>query len=114
MSKILKIFTLFIFIFSVSIYTSNAETTNLYNDVQNETAEENTIDEENTEDDLDPLSSTSENTATRATTAVNAQINSVSSIPEANLGLNNVLCIILIAIGILIILLAIAILIKMK
>ncbi len=41
-------------------------------------------------------------------------VNPLSSLPEANLGLNNVLSIILIAIGILIILLAIAILIRIK
>ena len=41
-------------------------------------------------------------------------IQRISSIPEANLGLNNILNIILIAIGILLILLAIAILIRLK
>lgn len=119
MSKVLKIFTIFIFAISVLIYTSNAETTNLYNDIYNETTNStsNSTTNENIDDNLDPFEDTSEeeisNTA-RSSTAVNAQINTVSSIPEANLGLNNVLCIILIAIGILIVLLAIAILIRLK
>ncbi len=43
-----------------------------------------------------------------------ARVNHISSVSEANLGLNNILCIILIAIGILIVLLAIAILIRLK
>jgi len=41
-------------------------------------------------------------------------VNTISSIPEANLGLNNILNILLIAVGFLIILLAIAILIKLN
>lgn len=41
-------------------------------------------------------------------------VNPISELPEANLGLNNVLNVILIAIGVLLILFAIAILIRLK
>lgn len=41
-------------------------------------------------------------------------VNTLSNLPEANLGLSNILSIILIVIGVLLILLAIAILIRLK
>ena len=108
---------------NLSFCIVNAETTNLYNDVQNEeTAEDTEADSEyNTsiDEEMD-LSTLAENKKTSSTSTTSSGINSsarvssLSSIPEANLGLNNVLCIILIAIGVLIILLAIAILIRIK
>ena len=133
MQKLYKIIIIFILIFSGYVGISNAETTNLYNDVENEntnntssnTSIEEEIDEtENSvenhtalEDTLDfPDDTNTSNTASTRSTFKNsnARVNTVSSIPEANLGLNNVLCIILIAIGILLALLAIAILILLK
>ena len=108
MSKLLKIFIIcFILIFSI-IYISNAETTNLY-DTNSSSVEEN--------DDIDPLASTDStesNIPNYVSSSPSARINTISTVAEANLGLNNILCIILIAIGILIILLAIAILIRLK
>ena len=131
MSKLLKIFIIFMITITLFFCTVNAETTNLYNDVseeetsdtteniensiKNETVYSTSIDEEM---DLSDDSENTENTTTSSSSSSSinssARVSSLSSIPEANLGLNNVLCIILIAIGVLIILLAIAILIRLK
>ena len=127
---ILKISIILSFILLAFISISNAETTNIYNDVANENTtdrsntsnttnrEDDLLDNEEEEDDIDPISNNSQ-TSTNSSTSnstynPNARVSTVSSIPEANLGLNNVLCVILIAIGILLILLAIAILIRIK
>lgn len=52
--------------------------------------------------------------ANSPTTFQSSTISSLSNLPEANLGLSNILSIILIVIGVLLILLAIAILIRLK
>lgn len=55
--------------------------------------------------------------ATENETEISAQVETVtplSNLPEANLGLNNILNVILISIGVLLILFAIAILIRLK
>ena len=126
MSKFFKISILFVlFIFSITFITI-AETTNLYDEPSNETF----LDDSNTtntnenitntpflEDEMDlsdESSNTDSQTSTTSITPSNAKISTLSSIPEANLGLNNILCIILIALGILIVLLAIAILIRLN
>ncbi len=117
MHKLLKILIILSIILLTFASISNAETTNIYNDVANENTtndEDNLLDEEE-DDDIDPISNTASNSSTNTSTyQSNARVSTVSSIPEANLGLNNVLCVILIAIGILLILLAIAILIRSK
>lgn len=51
---------------------------------------------------------------TTETSATVTSVNPLSNLPEANLGLNNILNILLIAIGFLLILFAIAILIRLK
>lgn len=56
---------------------------------------------------------TEENTEIEESTTVTS-VTSLSNLPEANLGLNNILNILLIAIGFLLILFAIAILIRLK
>lgn len=121
MHKILKTTVILSILLCVFVSISNAETTNIYNDVANENSdfshtannEENLL--ENEEGDMDPISNTANNSTSNSSTYnSNARVSTVSSIPEANLGLNNVLCVILIAIGILLILLAIAILIRIK
>jgi len=125
MSKKLKIYIIFITIIALFSCISNAETTNLYNQLSNETSSENSAEStslEETEDSTEFEEETTENSEENSsiethsyyTTNQNARINTMSSIPEANLGLNNVLCIILISIGVLLVLLAIAILIKLK
>ena len=150
MSKIAKICFIFILIFSIYLCHSNAETTNLYNDIvnentsntsassnettsntssnttTNETVTNETTNTTSTDDDIDLFDDTEDDTNTTTNTASSsntsnsafnanaARVNTVASISEANLGLNNILCIVLIAIGVLIILPAIAILIRLK
>lgn len=129
MAKLFKIAIIFTLFFSVYTYYTNADTTNLYNDIENETSnstsnttsedstENTTADDENDElnedNDLsgEDISSYARSSAPNANAA---NISTLSSISEANLGLNNILCIILIALGVLIVLLAIAILIRLK
>ncbi len=90
---------------------------NLEDEINNESSNEN--EDENQSNDV---SSTKEDNTisqpvTTPTASVDRQIDSystLSTLPEANLGLNNILNIILIAISIIIILLAIAILIRLK
>ncbi|MCI8277299.1 MAG: hypothetical protein HFJ46_05185 [Clostridia bacterium] len=88
MYKFLKFFTVFIIIFSfvLTVYSNISLATNTADDLPTE----------------DYLSSGV------------SSVQRVSSIPEANLGLNNILNVILIAIGVLLILFAIAILIRLK
>lgn len=119
MNKFFKISIVFTFIMCFYLCISNADTTNLYNQLSNTDSSNTTIaDEETDEEDFDELSEENNVYSTRSSSsdAINSstRVNTLSSIPEANLGLNNILCIILIAIGILIILLAIAILIRLK
>lgn len=115
MSKLFKISLIFIAIITLFAGFSLANTTNLYNDVLTETTSETSSEDESlSAENSEPESSSTPYDTSLYTSNQNARVSTVSSIPEANLGLNNVLCIILIAIGILIILLAIAILIRLS
>ncbi len=130
MTKITKIIAILVLICWINTHFSYAETTNLYNDIDNQntttntetddhstqnTTSENTTDDTSSQEDnqaddaMDSYAQTSSPSSTNR-----ARINTLSSVSEANLGLNNILCIILIALGILMILLAIAILIRLK
>lgn len=55
-----------------------------------------------------------QNSNTSVESNTSSPLNALSSLPEASLGLNNILNILLIAVGILLILLAIAILIRLR
>ena len=83
----------------------------------NNSINENNIDElstsnENTISDSSTASQSSADSVTNTNSSTNS--NTLSGLPEANLGLNNILSILLIAIGFLLILFAIAILIRLK
>lgn len=112
MQKFAKIILIGMVLFCLFTNIANAETTNLYDDMTNETT--NDTQTNTTNDDMLFEDNQNSNTTSSSSYQSNARVSTVSSIPEANLGLNNVLCVILIAIGILIILLAIAILIRIK
>lgn len=112
MQKFAKIILIGMVLFCIFTNIANAETTNLYDDITNETT--NDTQTNTTNDDMLFEDTQNSNTTSSSSYQSNARVSTVSSIPEANLGLNNVLCVILIAIGILIILLAIAILIRIK
>ena len=114
MSKFFKIFFVLISIITIFSCVSNAETTNLYNEVSNNKTSESLIDSENDLDDDTENTSAKTTSSTSTYTPSQSSVSSISSISEANLGLNNILCVILIALCILLILLAIAILIRLK
>ena len=60
------------------------------------------------------LAAEEENSVSGTQVSTVTSVTSLSNLPEANLGLNNILNILLIAIGVLLILFAIAILIRLK
>lgn len=94
MNKLLKIFLIALLIFTFSYVCSYATEDDSSNNVTKETPTSG----------LSTLSSSSYTT----------NVSPVNSYSQANLELNNILCVILIAVGVVIILLAIAILIKIK
>lgn len=138
MSKYLKIlFLTSIFIcfafctcFATELASNNTDT---FTEPMQQSELNNSINENN----IDELSTSNENVATDSNTASQSSadsvtntnsstssntkgsskvtaVNTLSGLPEANLGLNNILSILLIAIGFLLILFAIAILIRLK
>jgi hypothetical protein len=83
----------------------------------NETASNSVSNNTVADEDVYSTGVTNTTTPTSSVSSSTKQISSystVSSLPEANLGLNNILNVILIAIGVIIILLAIAILVRLK
>lgn len=109
MDKIYKISFLLLILIFLFINTCNADTTNLYDVLENETSNSTS-----SLDDADMIDETLSSQASNSIVSTSATIAPISSVAQANLKLNNVLCIILIAIGILLILLAIAILIRLQ
>ena len=94
-----------------------------------ETADDSRVSEEVADEEEVPIGSTNEDvdgnassnaaagktvTSSTSTSQPSKTYSTVATIPEANLSLNNILNVILIAVGVIIILLAIAILIKLK
>ena len=91
------------------------------NPISNETLDnmQNTSSDTNTLNNTENLTTDQENESTPTSTPLSSGsqvtgVSNISSLPEANLGLNNILSILLIAIGFLLILFAIAILIRLK
>ena len=81
------------------------------------TSNENVATDSNTASQSSADSVTNTNSSTSSNTKGSSKVtavNTLSGLPEANLGLNNILSILLIAIGFLLILFAIAILIRLK
>ena len=76
--------------------------------------EEENVEEESEEEDATSNQSTQASDDNRIPTKQISSYSTISTLPEANLGLNNILNVILIAVGVIIILLAIAILIRLK
>lgn len=97
MNKLLKILLIGLLLFTFCFTFSNAT------EAENNEEATNEVIEETPTTGLSTLSSSSV-----------TSISSLNSYSQANLELNNILCIILIAVGVVIILLAIAILIKSK
>lgn len=127
----LLILSLFVFCFNIKLFAVSADdepsneinstsenSTNTTNESENDTDNSsNSSNNEISEDSSNEVRTTSTpttNTSSQTGTQTISSYSTVSSIPEANLGLNNILNILLIAIGILMILLGIAILIRLK
>ena len=98
----------------------SANASNTVVNTVNDSTTANTITDTNTISDTNTLLSTSTNSTltsgslTPNSSSTNTGISYINSLPEADLGLNNVLNILLIVIGILLILLGIAIIIRLK
>ena len=117
--KSIFIFCLFFITFIASVLLSNFTfatdiNMNLQLDSNNTNSQTNNSTNNTTQN-------TSSNTATNTNSSVpttsttnSATVSSISNLPEANLGLSNILNIILIVLGILLILLGIAIFIRLK
>lgn len=103
-SNIIKIVLILciIFTFCMGVVLATEE-----DDVSDSTNTSNTTEETNT-------SETSPEDALAQSSVAITQVSPLSNLPEANLGLNNILNILLITVGILLILFAIAILIRLK
>lgn len=101
MSKVLKILLLIIIIstFCAGVVFASEENSIPEESVQEELPSTDVLDNSELSDDI---------------TAKVKSVSPLSNLPEANLGLNNILNVILIAIGVLLILFAIAILIRLK
>ena len=119
MSKLIKFFllfsTIFILCYNISFATTIDENTDNYENTINTEAVNSTI-SNNLSDNVDTTSNNTENTSDNSNFNYSGvtSVNQLSNYSEANLELNNILNIILIAIGVLIILFAIAILIRLK
>ena len=110
------LFLIFFFIITINIsYAINIDTNSLGNNYYNSTNTNNINNTRNTttNNTNQTLNNTATNNIPSSYTASNVQVNS-SSLPEAELGLSNILNIILIVVGILLVLLGIAILLRIK
>lgn len=121
MSKSLKILFFIMFFLCIGILPVHAIDMNLSNTTATNTID-NTITNSLTGNTLlntnSILNNNSANTPSPSTSTTNGSgstyVSQISSLPEADLGLNNILNILLIVIGILLILLGIAIIIRLK
>ena len=117
MNKTLKIILICIIILSFYFFANPALAVidmNLASNLtDNSTNTSNSLDEDtNTITNRSSLNTTSTNTTSTNTTS--ATVSTLSSLPESELGLTNILNILLITVGVLLILLGIAIIIKLQ
>lgn len=89
----------------------NANTTNTSNDI---VSEENTTNDNNSVSNTDLNTGSNSNTADITSNRISGTADALQSLPEAELGLTNILNILLIAVGVVLILLSIAIFIKLS
>lgn len=116
MTSYLKIFLTFLFVFFITISTSLAVDTNIpVFDANNSTLDssiDETISSDITEDYT--ISELENNVSNFPDTSLMSEPLILEDLPESDLGLSNILSIILIAVGLVLILLGIAIIIKLK
>ena len=113
MSKTFKIIIiLLIMIFAINTITSNAASINMNLEAENAVTDENTEEATNSTD-TNTVSNTTSNTTSSDSSSDSANVTKLSSLPESELGLANIINILLIAVGVILIFLAIAILIRL-
>lgn len=110
--KILLVTFLFVFV----IFTGKCFAVNIDMNLASNLADSNTNIANDNEIDNSIIENTvaDNSTASDSTNSSSSSFNRLSSLPEAELGLTNILNILLITVGVVLILLAIAILIKLK
>ncbi len=126
MNKYLKIL-LVIFVCVFFFFTTNCFAVNIDMNLSSNLVDSNTtntsndiVSEENTTNDNNSVSNTDLNTESNSNTAditsnrISGTADALQSLPEAELGLTNILNILLIAVGVVLILLSIAIFIKLS
>ena len=113
MYKSLKIFFILIFLLMI-ILPNLAQSTNLDMNLTNNLDYNNVTNDANQNLSNTTVENQNTNTSYNPQIFQSGTTSSFSNLPEANLGLSNILSIILIVIGILLVLLAIAILIRLK
>lgn len=115
MSKTIKLF-LILFLITILACNFNFVNATLANNTsRNESiTHTNTENENEDEEENEVVNETSNSGLSTLSPSSVTSVSTVNSYEQANLELNNILCIILIAIGVLIILFAIAILIRLK
>ena len=89
----------------------DSNTTNTSNDI---VSEENTTNDNNSVSNTDLNTESNSNTADITSNRISGTADALQSLPEAELGLTNILNILLIAVGVVLILLSIAIFIKLS
>lgn len=119
MSKTFKVIIIaLVIVLAVGTISSSAASINMNLESGNNMSDENVVEDTNTTD-TNTLANTTTNTTANTTTTDNnsgtesATVTSVSSLPESELGLSNIINILLIAVGVILIFLAIAILIRL-
>ena len=119
MSKTFKVMIIaLVIVLAFGTISSSAASINMNLESGNNMSDENVVEDTNTTD-TNTLANTTTNTTANTTTTDNnsgtesATVTSVSSLPESELGLSNIINILLIAVGVILIFLAIAILIRL-
>lgn len=105
---------LFFIGFSNNIYIYATETEETQNQSSSEDFSNTSSNENNTSSENTIINDTPDGSLSTLSPSSVTSVSTVNSYEQANLDLNNILCIILIAIGVLLILFAIAILIRLK
>lgn len=114
MSKLVKSLLILFIIFSISIFVNFAYAIDLNLTETINGTNSSYVDENEVENDLSSNFSSSNSSSTIEDTTSSTRVSTVSNLPESNLGLSNILNILLIAVGIILIFLGIAILIKLN
>ena len=115
MSKTFKVIIIaLVLICAIGTIASSAASINMNLESGNNVSDENVVEDANTTD-TNTLANTTSNTTTtdNSSGTESSTVTALSSLPESELGLSNIINILLIAVGVILIFLAIAILIRL-